>query len=62
MNRDDLRAKHQPLHQHQGKIVAVTYCQGCKSPTGVLATEWPCDVIAVLDAWQAEREQDNGDN
>ena len=51
--RDSIRAKHSRLDQHQGKIGAATYCQGCKSPTGVLTTAWPCDVIKVLDTWES---------
>lgn len=60
--RDTMRAKHHRLDQHQGAIGAATYCVGCKSPNGVLAVRWPCDVIAVLDACEGERQQDRGDN
>lgn len=44
---ESMLTKHQAISQHQGKIGAKVYCVGCKSPTGTLTTEWPCDVIIL---------------
>jgi hypothetical protein len=55
----DLRAKHQPIEQRQGAIGSVTYCAGCKTPSGVLANLWPCEVIEALEDETYRRFFDN---
>lgn len=47
---EQLKAKHQPLDQHQGAIGAARYCVGCKTSGGLLNTPWPCDVVKLLEA------------
>lgn len=44
--RDELRAKH-----HVGQNEAEDQCQACYSADG-----YPCDVIKVLDSWEAEND------
>jgi hypothetical protein len=45
----ELRAKHQPLFQNQGRKGDVNYCVGCKGPNGTLINLWPCEVIKALE-------------
>jgi len=45
----ELREKHRSLKQSQGAIGSVAYCEGCKSPSGVLTSRWPCEVIEALE-------------
>lgn len=48
--RQELREKHQPVFQHQGRKGEVTMCRGCISPSGTLAIPHPCDVVKALEA------------
>ena len=51
-----LREKHQPISQNRGKIGSVSYCAGCKTRSGVLASLWPCEVIEALDDGEIYRQ------
>lgn len=52
--REQARRKHRPISQNQGKIGAIVYCEGCKTPSGVLATHWPCEVMQLVNSWEAD--------
>jgi hypothetical protein len=61
--RDELRAKHGKVTTKVDNIEVEPFCLGCAS--GDAFTEYsedfpyPCDVIKVLDAWEAAMECDH---
>ena len=57
--RDALRNEHTKVNGFTGDKEIVPYCLGCGDYIDDDRQPYPCDVIKVLDAWEAEVHGDN---